>query len=441
MLKFLILASVFWFNPLVSNIDILPDLIGYLFVLKAFSKASYVYDYAEDVCSSAKKMCIISGVKLLSITLVSSLDPTMSLLLSFGFGVVETIFGVPFFIKLFNAFSHFIPAEKGELCALAEGKIKRFTIIVFITKLVLAILPDLTALSLNSAFTLETDFTYMRFRPLFIGFSVIISLIISVVWLVKYINFVKKTVDEKVNEICNIKFSYETHNKKSVFVAKDNMRVIIVSIVGSLFLFDLTFGYTNVDVFQDFLFSGIVLLSFVYLLVKGFYKFNRYFVVLLGAFVLQIGASIFEINSNLRYYEKYNVASMLKVSEAEDMYFMLCLSAIISSVILIITVCSVLLLVKNNAKTNIVHNKELFSHSDIDYYLKDFDKRAKKNTVITIVFAIINAIIYSLMVILKPYAEWMILLNNVCEVVLIISIIGSLLYFYDEVYKKILTFS
>ena len=44
--KYLVIAAVFWFNPLVSNVDILPDILGYLLVLKAFSRASYLYSYA-----------------------------------------------------------------------------------------------------------------------------------------------------------------------------------------------------------------------------------------------------------------------------------------------------------------------------------------------------------------------------------------------------------
>ena len=105
MLKYIILASVFWFNPLISNVDILPDIVGYLFILKAFSKVSYVYSVADELCTCAKKMCIISGVKLFSIFMISSLDPTMFLLTSFSFGLIEAIFGIPFFIKLFKAFS------------------------------------------------------------------------------------------------------------------------------------------------------------------------------------------------------------------------------------------------------------------------------------------------------------------------------------------------
>ena len=74
MLKCLIIASVFWFNPIISNVDILPDLVGYLLVLKAFAKPSLIYDYASELCTSAKKMCIITGVKLFTILMISSLD-------------------------------------------------------------------------------------------------------------------------------------------------------------------------------------------------------------------------------------------------------------------------------------------------------------------------------------------------------------------------------
>ena len=182
MRKLLIIAAIFWFNPLVSSVDVLPDLIGYLLVMKAFSKQAYICDYADDCCVAAKKMCIVSGVKLLSVTMVTAFDPTMSLLFSVVFGIVECVFGIPFFIKLFNAYSHMIPAESGEICTLVETKLKRFTIVAFVLRLVLAFMPDLTALSLNTAFTYDVDYTYYRFKPLFIGFCVIIALVINIIW-------------------------------------------------------------------------------------------------------------------------------------------------------------------------------------------------------------------------------------------------------------------
>ena len=437
----LIIAAIFWFNPLVSNVDVLPDLVSYLLVLKAFSKLSYIHEYANELCIATKKMCIVSGAKILSIYLVSSLDPSMSMLLSFSFCVVEMIFGIPFFVKLFNAFSHLIPAENGELNAIAEGRLKRFTITAFALRLVLAFLPDLTALSLNDALAFDADFTYLRFKPLFIGFSVIVSLAINIVWLIQFIKFTKKVITKDIIQKCNINFFEKAENKKSLFVAKDNMRAIIFSIIGAISIVDISWGYNNVDIFQDFIFPLFAALAFTYLLVKGVCSFDKSFIFLIASLVLYIGASVFEINANISYYEKYSVTSMLRVSEAEDMYFVLCVSAILSSIMLIVSSVAVFLVMRSNAKRCIIEHSDLFSHSDINYYLKEFGIRTRKQFIIMVSLSVVCAIAYSLMVILKPFAEWMILVNTICEACLVISVIGFYMYIYDEVYKRILTFS
>ena len=440
MLKYLIIASIFWFNPLVSNIDILPDIIGYLLVIKAFSRASYLYSFVDDVYTSAKKMCIISGAKLLSLLLVSSFDPTMSLLMSFCFGLVEAIFGIPFFVKLFNAYSH-LAAKDNISLSVADSSIKSFTVIAFIARLVLAMLPDLTALSLNNAFAISSDYTYLRFRPLFIGFSVIVSLVICTIWLVKYIRYLKRVITKEIENKCSFEFSEKTSTKKSVFIAKDNMRAVIFTIVGSLFIFDFTWEHTYVDIFQDFMFPVISTLALSYLFFKGIYKPNKMSLLLLGVTVANVAVNIFEIVSNTKYFEKYNLASILKVSEAESLYFLVCLSAILSALALFATCIVILTIMRSNARICINEHKDLFSQSDIDYYLKEFDRRTKKNATIVIALAAVYAVESSLLVILKPYAEWMVLVNMVIEIALIISFISFALYIYDEVYKRILTFS
>lgn len=441
MLKLLIIASIFWFNPLISNVDVLPDIVGYILVYKAFSKMSYVHEYASDLCKNARSMAIISGLKFLSIGLISSLDPTMSLLLSFSFGIAEAIFGIPFFSKLFCVYYHLAPSEDGQTYSSSENRIARLTIIAFVVRLVLAFLPDLTALSLNNAFTLDTDYTYFRFKPIFIGFSLIVSLTINVVWLIKYNRFIKKVFVKAVIDQCNDSFKARTQNKKSLFVAKENMRVIVFMIIGSIMVIDFSFGYLNVDIFQDAFFTIFASLSFIYLTVKRLYNNKSAFVPLGIVTGVHVASSILENKAKIQYFTKYSYQSMLKVSEAEDMYFSLCTFAIISSLVMVVSVVIVLLILKKNAKQNIVENADVFSQSDISYYLKEFNKRTNKNFVISVTLTALSGIIYSLMVILRPYAEWMILINSIFEVALIVALISYMLYIYDEVYKRILMFS
>ena len=440
MLNCLIVAAVFWFNPLVSNIDLLPDLVGYLLVLKAFSKASYVYDCASELCQSAKKMCIISGVKIFTIFMVSSLDITMSLLFSFCFGAIELIFGIPFFVKLFDTILYIVPAENYYAHA-KEHKIRRFTIVALTARLVLALLPDLTALSLDGAFSYDVDTSYLRFRPLFIVFSVIISLVFAIIWLVKFIRYAEKSISPEFVEKCNSDFLNRAGNNKVLLSAKNSIRAVVATAIGALFIFDFTWEYTSVDIFQDFIVTLVAVGALLFLAFKKIYKLDRLFCQLLVVLCVQIGADVFEMVSNVTYFEKYNLDSVNKSSSAERLYSMVSISAALSVLALAVATFTVLAILRRNARANVVENSKLFSEIDIDYYLKEFDKRTKKHILVVMVVSAVYALVYILSVVLKPYAEWMTLLNLSMEIVYIISFIAASLYIHDEVYKRIVTFA
>ena len=156
---------------------------------------------------------------------------------------------------------------------------------------------------------------------------------------------------------------------------------------------------------------------------------------------LQIFSNVFEIKANVKFFDKYNLASVLKISEAESWYFNVIISAIFSAVMLILSCVVVWNVVKQNAKSNIIRHRSLFSESDIDYYLREYDIRTKKKTTLIVVFSVISAIVSILTVVFKAYADWLILVNYVAEILLIIAFINSMFYIYDEVYKRILIFS
>ena len=440
MLKYLIIASICWFNPLVSNIDILPDLIGYLLVLKAFSKASYVFDNAADLCSSARKMCIVSGVKMLTVFMVSSLDVTMSLLLSFTFLVIELIFGIPFFLNLFKAVMYYVPVENMQSHQRENGA-KQFTIIALISRLFLAFLPDLTALSLDGAFSYDTDLSYLRFRPLFIVLSVIISLAISTIWLIKFIRFLYVTVTKSVDEKYNSESVIAKNNNKALIFAKNNIRALVLVAIGSLFIFDFTWEYTSADIFQDFVLALVTVASLLYLAIKKIYRIDKFFYYLLGAFVMQLFADVFETVANVKYFEKYNLQSINSLSKAERLYSIVSWSALASVVTLVASTLLILVVLKKNARNEINNNSKLFSEIDIDYYLKEYDRRISKRIITVFAISILYSVVYVLSVSLKLYAEWLVLLNSVLEIVYIIAFISAILYIYDEVYKRIVTFA
>ena len=91
--RYFILAAIFLFNPVISVFDILPDFIGYLLLMKAFSNASYVYDNADETRYAFKAMAVVSIFKLVSLVILPFTDATMALVFSFSFAIIEVLFG------------------------------------------------------------------------------------------------------------------------------------------------------------------------------------------------------------------------------------------------------------------------------------------------------------------------------------------------------------
>ena len=60
---------IFFFNPVVGVIDILPDFIGYIFVLTALSKLRDVSDKFEDAFKHIAVAALISVAQLASLFL------------------------------------------------------------------------------------------------------------------------------------------------------------------------------------------------------------------------------------------------------------------------------------------------------------------------------------------------------------------------------------
>ena len=118
-LGYLLVGLVFLFNPNINVIDVLPDVIGCLFILKGLSRLS---DLNRHIASARAKFRRLTWIALfkslvslftsgildqalygmrLSI-LVDLFDSTMVLVFVFVFGIFELIYMIPAFISLFE---------------------------------------------------------------------------------------------------------------------------------------------------------------------------------------------------------------------------------------------------------------------------------------------------------------------------------------------------
>ncbi len=105
-LGYMIVGCIFLFNPFINIIDILPDFIGYLFILKALAELS---DLERNILSARNKFKAAMWVSLVKALLVFAsliFDSTWYLILTFTFGILECMYLIPGFIDLFYGISY-----------------------------------------------------------------------------------------------------------------------------------------------------------------------------------------------------------------------------------------------------------------------------------------------------------------------------------------------
>lgn len=103
---YIIAGVVFLWNPSVSMVDVLPDVIGYLLILKGLYKLS---DLERNLLSARKKFknaAWLSLGKLFAMALIPIFDAMWYLILAFSFGVLELVWLIPAFVELFEGISY-----------------------------------------------------------------------------------------------------------------------------------------------------------------------------------------------------------------------------------------------------------------------------------------------------------------------------------------------
>ena len=103
---YLIAGCVFLFNPTVNLIDVLPDVAGYLLILKGLYRLSDLNGKIKTARQKFKAAVWISLGELLAMLMIPILDATWYLILSFVFGVLKLIYLIPAFVNLFEGISY-----------------------------------------------------------------------------------------------------------------------------------------------------------------------------------------------------------------------------------------------------------------------------------------------------------------------------------------------
>ncbi len=256
---FLSLGFIFVINPNVSIIDPLPDFFGYIIISIALNKLSLLSETMADAKKAFERMILIDGGKTLAFVWIFSIDSageraSSMLLWSFVFSVLEAIFLIPSYLKLFKGLSdlgdyHPNTAIHGS----KKGKysytdiMKVFTVCFIVFKAVMTVLPEFADLS-NASYDETSVFVNIyQYIGIMRFLACIPVLTIGIIWLLNIIKYFKRIAnDSELNASLVNKYKTDVLPRKGMFIVRNIKTACWLLVLASVLTLDLRIDGNNI---------------------------------------------------------------------------------------------------------------------------------------------------------------------------------------------------
>ena len=275
-----IAAFCFLFNPDMAIVDVLPDVVGYILLTFAFRYIRDLSPHFENAWKKFRILSVVSGLKFISFLwvfggLASAQErPTMMLLLSFCFAVVELIWGIPAWRSLAEGLIIHAQTAGGEypLRENRRGKnvataFRNSTVIFMIAKAFFSNIAEFAVLSTHSYD--DTAFDWYEFIGLFRTFAIFLGIVIGIVWLIRSLIFFAGILrDSELIESAKAKYEKNILPNEGLWMRRDISLTLGLVALAALATPD--FYIDNVNVLPDAL--SAVLLALAFVKMKSYYK-------------------------------------------------------------------------------------------------------------------------------------------------------------------------
>lgn len=257
-LSYLIAGFVFFFLPNFTIIDLLPDFIGCILIIKGLNKLADLTPGLMTAKNAFIKVLYFSIAKFLlmfTVPYFGSTDGGYILIFTFCFVVFDFIYTLPAFKALLNGFVYLGDRTNSKILFKNQSEFSTLTTIFLIVRASLALLTDLSYISspeFSNVVSSGNEFYLANYRTLLVAFNFVVTTIVGVVWLnyaIKYFNGIKKD-----NELISfLENQYETTIKpnKGLFVRRGFSNAAFMFVIAGLLMFDFLIDYVNV--IPDFL--------------------------------------------------------------------------------------------------------------------------------------------------------------------------------------------
>lgn len=285
-------AVVFFFNPNIAIIDVLPDTIGYFLLYAALFYLADLNPYLEEARRGFLRMAFIDLCRLpaflILVVLPNEEQPTAQLLAAFVFAVIELIYALPawrnFFEGIFalisgdgelarydlpgrrrwvrvvgrNGRTHLRLSGRGPARSMPE-LLRGATIRLIIWRNLLAVLPEMTALSSyeTSGYVTNFDRDIYEFRHLFVVLAFLVMFVIGAVWLVRALRFaVRLAQDRELAEALAARWGRDVQPRENLFRCRHIRLAFLLMILAVVLSVD--FYVDDLNVLPDFLSAALL---------------------------------------------------------------------------------------------------------------------------------------------------------------------------------------
>lgn len=357
-LGYMILGAFFLISPYFAVVDVLPDFIGYAFILKGLYCLSDMNDRIEEAFRLFRRLLILSCVRVALLLLIFGMAapaerPTMQLLCCFVMAVLDCMAIIPAWKHLSGGLIYLGTRHEGKAVfdkcypggepqsyrSLTERTFS-FTTVFLVVREILSVLPELTVLShsLGGA-EMERPVGLYDYIGLLRGVSAAIVLVFGVIWLFKFIRyFCYLLKDRPFFENLRQKYEAEVLTRPELFARRGVKCAMIFLCVALVFTFDLFLD--DVCVTPDFLFG---ILSIVALLILRKYIKTPWWGVAMVMSVLYIPLTACEWLMQIFYFRFSEGASAYRRA---DVYYQWLNMNVVRAVTLIVGIILTVLLVK-----------------------------------------------------------------------------------------------
>ncbi len=421
------IGILFFLNPCVTTIDVLPDFIGALLLLYGTSKIHFLSERIEGVNGKIWGLFAVGVLKAISMLFVANFDGSTQVMLSFAFAVAEGLL----IINIISAVTDGLEMLKirygtvfGDAPA-SEGKKRRkktpsekFDISKFklpiciytVFRLIMCFLPEATELRISKTEP-GTEIAVQplsEFKGLLYGFVLpivcffMIFAVIRTIRTFKLYGSDKKMLESFETAYIEDKRDYPTRHKRKTLKTANTM--FIVGVVASVY-----FYADNKDLLPK------ILAAAAFAVLIGYFAkdLKEKLIGFTACAVLTVSQFFSSRYANM-YFKEYTEDNALWLDGAAKLYRPVCITAVITAICLFIVIMIATVLIR---RCTLEIYSTLEDLETTEKKIKKFKRQITFFRIVTLAFCIIAA----LYIILRPSIPLIIIPLFAADIILVMT--------------------